>query len=52
MAQHGGGAFWIFDKAWLISGMLSMLTYSYVKNEREILVFCVIVDMIIITLDN
>jgi hypothetical protein len=28
--------------------MLSMLTYSYIKNEREILVFCVIVDMIIL----
>ena len=52
MAHHGGGVFWIFDEAWLISGMSSMLTYSYAKNEREILVFCVIVDMIIITLDN
>jgi hypothetical protein len=41
MAHHGGGVFWIFDEAWLISGMSSMLTYSYVKNERERLVFCV-----------
>ncbi len=52
MAHHGGGVFWIFDKAWLIPGMSSMLTYSYINNEQEILVFCVIVDMIIITLDN
>jgi hypothetical protein len=28
-----GVCFWIFDEAWLISGMSSMLTYSYVKNE-------------------